>query len=230
MTADQRRGVFTSAIRDPLTGQPLPEQHDSRLPHRSRWPRRSSAWCRCRTRRARTISSASRMSRTTSIATSGASTCERHAGGQRLRPLHRQQADSLRARLVLAACSTARRRRPGAGTFSTRRARWAAGRRSSARRSSTSRGFRMGAAAHRTASRIRSARTACAQIGFKGVPDDRTVPGGIVGIDIAWPHPHGLAELHAEVPAHRSGAVDRTRCPGCAAAIRSSSASTSWRR
>jgi hypothetical protein len=63
-----------------------------------------------------------------------------------------------------------------------------------------------------------------AQIGFKGVPNDPRVVGGIVGIDIDGTSAR-LAELHAEVPAHQPGAVLKPR-RGCAAATRSSSAST----
>ena len=46
----------------------------------------------------------------------------------------------------------------------------------------------------------------------------------------AGAHPHGLAELHAEVPAHRSDAVHRHASRGCAARTSSSSARKSRRR
>ena len=82
-----------------------------------------------------------------------------------------------------AACSTARRRRRGAGTSSTRTRWWAAGTRCSARASSTSRGCRM-PAAPTTAQQDPFGQSGMEQIGFKGVPNDPTVAGGIVGIDI----------------------------------------------
>ena len=50
-----------------------------------------------------------------------------------------------------------------------------------------------------------------AQIGFQGVPEDPLVAGGIIGIDIPRLQPPRVSELHAQVPAHRSDAVSRTR-------------------
>ena len=57
-TADERAGIFTSAVKDPLTGLPLRQQHDSGEPHRSVRGRDHRRWCRCRTSRAPTTSSA----------------------------------------------------------------------------------------------------------------------------------------------------------------------------
>ena len=115
-TADQRRGVFTSAIRDPLTGSAVREQHDSRLAHRSgrRGDSRDGADAQCRGqqqlhpsaghhRRQRpflgALRSARRRRTTTSSSatatTSGSASCP---GGS-------------------AGCSTAARRRPGGATI-----------------------------------------------------------------------------------------------------------------
>ena len=57
-TADERAGIFTSAVKDPTTGLPFPNNADSRGPHRSRTPPASWRWSRCRTSRAPTTTSA----------------------------------------------------------------------------------------------------------------------------------------------------------------------------
>ena len=57
-TADERAGIFTTAVRDPLTGLPFANNHDSGRRASIRTRPRSSAWCRCRISRARTTSSA----------------------------------------------------------------------------------------------------------------------------------------------------------------------------
>ena len=139
----------------------------------------------------------------------GARRSARSATTTPVRPLHLQRSLPLRAGLV--------RRRPrrhldvGLGPQLPELARaWsAAGPRCSARASSTRRASRT-RAAPTTARRIRSARTATRRSASRACRTIRVVVGGIVGIDIDRPHPHRLAELHAEVPAHQPVAVART--------------------
>ena len=57
-TADERAGIFTSAVRDPLTGLPFANNTIPGVADRSRTRPRSSTWCRCRISPARTTSSA----------------------------------------------------------------------------------------------------------------------------------------------------------------------------
>ena len=224
MTADQRRGVFTTAIRDPLTGQPFPNNTipanridpvaarghaDGAAAERDgREQLHPPAECR---RRLRSLPGARRRADSATATTSSSATSAATA--------------SASCRAGSAACSTARRRRRGAGTSSTRMRSSAAGTRCSARASSTSRGSRT-PAAPTTATRIRSARAAWSRSASRACPNDPTRRRRHRRHRHRRPHSPGLAELHAEVPAHQPGAVAEHHDLDEAAATRSSSAST----
>ena len=210
MTADERSGVFTVAIRDPLTGLPfanntIPADRIDPVAARDR-----GAGAAAEHRPAATTSSASRTSRTNRDRYLGPRRLHARQQRQRLRPLHLQRSLPLRARASSAACSTAPRRRPGAATTSSRTARSAAGPRCSARtlvneaRFSWARGTNDG-------TQDPFGEDGNAQIGFTGVPDDPTRRRRHRRHRHRRPHPPRLAELHAEVPAHRPVPVASTR-------------------
>ena len=226
LTADERRGVFTSAIRDPLTGQPFANNTipANRIdPVAARIARAAAAAERGRRQQ---LHQPARTSRTKS---SGISARVDLPSGQRqhVRPLHLHRSVPLRPGLVRRhhrrhvdlglgpqlpevacgscsagpRCSAATPRERGALLVRARHQRRHAG--------SVRRG--------RQRADRRSA--ACRTI--------RRIVGGIVGIDIAGHIRARIAELHAEVPAHRAVPVPRHADLAEGHGIRSSSAPTS---
>ena len=215
-TADERNGVFSSAIRDPLTGLPFPNNTipANRIDPVARAIMAPGAAAeRHRQQQLHPPAERRRQRRTVPVPR------RRQARRQRqpVRALHLRRPHPLRARLL-----RRRRRRHvhvGLGPQLPQVAQHGrpAGPRCSAPRSSTRSACR-GRAASPTASRIRSVRTAGRRC--QGVPNDPVVAGGVIGIDIAGPPAHRLAELHAEVPAHRPGAVPQHAVVAARAATR----------
>ena len=184
----------------------IPEQHHSRRSHRSGRRARSWRWCRCRTPPAPTTSSASRTSRTSRIATwlrvdlplgNSNNVFARYIYSDRFRFVPGWFGG------VLDGTSTS-----AWGRNFLDRTRWsAAGPRCSARslvnesRFSYARGTNDG-------TQDPFGESGMAQIGFKGVPERPARRRRHRRHRHRRPHPARLAELHAEVPAHRA------RCSG----------------
>ena len=223
MTADQRRGVFTSAVRDPLTGQPFP---NNTIP----------------TNRIDPVA-ASIMSMVPLPNTTGANNFIRQPNVEdesdrymlRARPADSATATtcssatsaaiaSASCRDGSAACSTARRPRRGAGTSSTRTPWSAAGTRCSARVSSTNRASRT-RAAPTTGSRIRSARAAWRRSASRACRTIRASPAASSASTSTATSASARRTScrSSSTPARCSGSTPRR---GCAAVTRSSSAST----
>jgi hypothetical protein len=181
MTADQRRGIFTTSIRDPLTGQPFP---NNTIPANRIDPVAASIMQLVPLPNATGAnnSSASRMSTTRPIATWCARTC-RLATPTTCSCVTSAATASASCRAGLAACSTAPRRRLGQEL--PRLTRGGGRLEQGARLEPRERVARVRMRAAPTmGSRIHSVKAAWSRFGFKGVPDDPTVAGGIVGVDI----------------------------------------------
>ena len=207
-TADERSGVF--AVRDPRPAdRPAVRRTTRSRPTASiRW--RAASWicCRCPTRPAPTTSSASPTWRTTASATWLRVDFKPGAERQRLRALHLHRPHAVRARLL-----RRRARRhvdvglgPQLPDVAQHRRRLDQGAR--ARRSST-RSASRGPAAISDGQQDPFGEDGMAQIGFKGVPAESGGARRHRRRRHHRPPPARLAELHAEVPAHRSGAVPR---------------------
>ena len=212
-TADERAGIFTSAVRDPVTGLPSPTTRFRRAAS-IRSPRRSSAWCRCRTSRARTTSSAPATCSTTPTGCWPRSTGSPNANDS----VFARYIYSNRTRQIPGAFGGVRRRHRHVGVRQPDDQDQRDGRRLDAR-PVVGDGQRVphlvvaidvgrGAAAVRAGAAGRARR-------FPGRSPIRIVAGGLPGhhdrrlLRRLGPRPHRLAGLPAEVPAHEPVRVHR---------------------